>query len=142
MGRHLFFNRGSLLEEKPEVNLTPLIDVVFVILIMFILVAPLLDIDNVDLADASGAPKETITITQEMSEITIYVHRDNTVTFNKQPVSIDRLKELLKESKKRYPKARPQIFHDRKANFGTYQSIKNAVEGAGFEEMDIVLKPS
>ena len=32
--------------EEPVVNLTPLIDVVFVILIMFILVAPLLEADR------------------------------------------------------------------------------------------------
>ena len=40
--------------EEPEVNLTPLIDIVFVILIVFIVIAPLLQIEQVQLADASS----------------------------------------------------------------------------------------
>ncbi|MBM3184115.1 MAG: hypothetical protein FJZ64_02270, partial [Chlamydiae bacterium] len=36
--------------EEPLVNLTPLIDVVFVVLISFMLIAPILDIDSLTLA--------------------------------------------------------------------------------------------
>lgn len=47
------FSRQPTFEE-PTVNLTPLIDVVFVILIMFIVIAPLLDLDRIELAQAVG----------------------------------------------------------------------------------------
>ena len=52
------------------------------------------------------------------------------------------LVDYLKQAKKRYPQAKPQIFHDKKAHFGTYQAIKNAAEAAGFQQMDIILKPA
>ncbi len=39
------------------------------------------------------------------------------------------------------PESRPQIFHDKNAKFGTYQTVKNALEAAGFSEMDLILKP-
>ncbi len=42
----------------------------------------------------------------------------------------------------RYPRARPQLYHNRNAHFGTYQSVKNATEMAGFTQLDIILKPS
>ena len=45
--------------EEPQINLTPLIDVVFVILIMFILIAPILELDRIDLADAGGSQLNT-----------------------------------------------------------------------------------
>jgi biopolymer transport protein ExbD len=128
--------------EEPVVNLTPLIDVVFVILIMFIVVAPLLELDRVELADAALDPLEGSIAVQENSPISIHVRKDNTVWFGKQKVSTQELTEQLIKAKARYPHARPQLFHDRSAHFGTYQSVKNAAEAAGFEQMDVVLKPS
>ncbi len=135
--------KGSLKQiEEPTVNLTPLIDVVFVILIMFIVIAPLLELDKVELASATSDPHEGTTAVKESSPISIHVRKDNTIWFNKQLVTVEQLPGLLTEYKKRYPKAQPQLYHDRSAHFGTYQSIKNALESAGFTQLDIVLKPS
>ncbi len=128
--------------EQPTVNLTPLIDVVFVVLIIFILIAPLLEMENIQLADASLNPKDFKAMTQEAGPFVIYVTRDNGIIFNKMPVSLERLTDLLREGRQLHPKAIPQVFHDKNASFGTYQSVKNAIETAGFEEMDIVLKPA
>jgi len=139
MGRRILRKAAAVPQEEPSVNLTPLIDVVFVVLIMFILIAPLLEIDKIDLAAASNNPKGREV--KDASEIAIRVAGDNSIMFNGEPVGILRLQELLTAAKRRYPGAHPQVFHDRRAEFGTYQSIKNAVEAAGFEEMDVVLKP-
>ncbi|QLH36451.1 MAG: biopolymer transporter ExbD [Parachlamydiaceae bacterium] len=128
--------------EEPAVNLTPLIDVVFVILIMFIVIAPLLELDKVELADAASDSHEGTSAVQESSPISIHVRKDNTILFNKQQVNPEQLTALLREAKMRYPKAQPQLYHDRHAHFGTYQSVKNAAETAGFTQLDVVLKPS
>lgn len=128
--------------EEPPVNLTPLIDVVFVILIMFILVAPLLELERVELADGPRIHQESSTSVQETSPIALHVNRDNSILFNSEKVSLQQLPNLLKQARKKYPTAKPQLFHDRRAYFGTYQSVKNAVEEAGFSQMDIILKPS
>ena len=127
---------------EPTVNLTPLIDVVFVILIMFIVVAPLLELDRVDLADAATDLRDTAITVQETSPISIHVRKDNTIQFNQKFVTASELKVQLKQAKKRYPNVRPQLFHDKRAHFGTYQAVKNAAEEAGFKQLDIILKPS
>lgn len=128
--------------EEPAINLTPLIDVVFVILIMFILVAPLLELDRVELAAAPGGSAEGVISVQEKGPLSIHVKKDNSVWLNQEKISIEQLAQRLRLAKANYPKARPQLFHDKQAQFGTYQSVKNAVESAGFEQMDIILKPS
>jgi biopolymer transport protein ExbD len=128
--------------EEPAVNLTPLIDVVFVILIMFILVAPLLELDRVELAQASVRPASGEVSVQESGPIAIHVEKDNTIIFNHRPVSAAQLETLLKQAKKEYPEARPQVFHDYRGHFGVYQTIKNAAEMAGYEQIDIILKPA
>lgn len=129
--------------EEPLINLTPLIDVVFVILIAFIVVAPLLELDRIELADAaSHLPQHPSVSVQEASPISIYVRQDNAILINGNPVNVEQLITYLKHAKKQFPHAKPQLFHDKKAHFGTYQSVKNAAEAAGFTQMDIILNPS
>ena len=139
-GRSLLSNRFA--DEEPTVNLTPLIDVVFVILIMFIVIAPLLELDRVDLADAPLSSLGQGYSVQDSSPITIHVLEDNTIRYNDRVVSPAELSACLLEAKRLHPHVRPQVFHDRKAHFGTYQAVKNAVQAAGYLQMDIILKPS
>ena len=122
-----------------DVDLTPLIDVVFVVLIMFIIVAPMLEIDKIQLAQ--GAAREQVETTQ-MGAVAIQVREDNTIWINKHEVSQESLLPLLKALYQKNPKLNPQLFQDKKAQFGVYQKVKNAVEEAGFEELEVVLEPS
>ncbi len=136
-----FSPSGSV--DEPLINLTPLIDVVFVILIAFIVVAPLLELDRIELADAtSHLPQHPSISVQEASPITIHVRQDNAILINGNPVNFEQLTAYLKQAKKQYPHAKPQLFHDKKAHFGTYQSVKNAAEAAGFTQMDVILNPA
>lgn len=127
--------------ETPEINLTALIDVVFVILIMFILIAPMLDIDRVDLASSAGHKEEKNAIDNN-HPIILHVYADNRISLNKKQVTLKELPAILSEAFKEHPKVRPVVYHDKDATFGTYQAVKNAVENAGFSEMDLILKPS
>jgi biopolymer transport protein ExbD len=127
--------------DEPIVNLTPLIDVVFVVLIMFIVVAPLLEMEEVALAD--GTPKASMDLQQLQKghPISITVKHDNTIWLNGRIVTPEVLQSLCREAKGNYPRATPLLFHDKKASFGTYQSVKGAVERAGYQELDVVLRP-
>ncbi len=127
--------------EESLLNVTPLIDVVFVLLITFIMIAPILKFDRIDLATAKEKIKEEKIPSQNRNSITIRVFDDNTITLNNRSISEKELLQTLITLKKTHPKEIPIIFHDKKAAFGTYQTIKNALENAGFEEMDILLKP-
>lgn len=129
------------LEDDANVNLTPLIDVVFVVLIMFILVAPLVEIDRIHLAGAGNEKKADMTSFHENGEIKIHVYKDNTIWLNGVPIELIDLTKELTQLHHINPTISPQIFHDREAYFGTYQSVKNAAEAAGFESLDVILKP-
>lgn len=127
--------------EEPLINLTPLIDVVFVVLISFMLIAPILSIDSVDLAlSGPGSQKESPSV--ESSAIAISVRSDNSIWMQGRSLTLPQLELQLKDLKKRHPKAVPQLAQDTKAQFGTYQAVKNALEAAGFEQMDVILKPN
>jgi biopolymer transport protein ExbD len=123
--------------DEPLINLTPLIDVVFVVLITFMLIAPVLDMDSVDLATSDGSEKKEL----QTGPISISVHADNSIWFQGQKWTLAQLETRLREEKKRHPRATPQLIHDKQAQFGTYQSVKNTLERLGFEQMDVILKP-
>ena len=126
--------------EEPTINITALIDVVFVILIMFIVVAPLLEIDRVDLAQGPAAREEVIPL-KNSTDITISVDKENKIKLNNVPINIHQLEGLLKEARRQNPYAKTQLYHDQEASFGTYQKVKNAAETAGFEALDVIVKP-
>jgi len=125
--------------EEPIINLTPLIDVVFVVLIIFIIIAPMLELDRVELASAAPAKQSTA---PDSTTFTIHVHQDNTIWFNGKCVTAEQLTKLLKDVKRQGDRRIPQLFQDKRAAFGTYQNVKNAVEIAGFEQLDVILKPN
>ena len=127
--------------EEIHINLTPLIDVVFVVLITFILIAPMLELDRVQLATGINKENRESNFVQEGCPVTLHVREDNTILFNNRLVAQKELLEILQAAHKNHPKVTPQVFHDKKANFGTYQMIKNTVELAGFEQMDVILQP-
>ncbi len=129
-------------EDQPAVNLTPLVDVVFSILIMFIVIAPMLNLDQVDLAAGPSESMDADISLRESGPIAIHVHKDNTIWVNKKLIDSLHLPELLKREKQRNPEATPRLFHDRRAQFGTYQTVKNALEAAGFKQLDVILKPA
>lgn len=135
MKEHLFAEEGL---DNPEINLTPLIDVVFVILIMFIVVVPLLEVDRVELAYGKAqASNERAT----NEGLTMHVYKDNSLTLEGNILSLEELAPRLVIAKGRQKSKKLTLFHDKNASFGTYQAIKQIAESVGFEELDVVLKP-
>lgn len=135
--------RRIYIEENADegmVNLTPLIDVVFVVLIMFILVAPLVDVDRIVLAEAPQK-QESIGAVEPSASIVIHVYADNTVHLNHKQVLLHDLKTQLLEVKRLHPGSIPTLYQDSASPFGTYQKVKNALEAAGFDQLDLVLQP-
>jgi biopolymer transport protein ExbD len=127
----------QLSSEENLVNLTPLIDVVFVVLILFILIAPMVEADRVQLSFISSELTHPI---HENTVAAIYVHEDNSIWINRQRISEKQLLSYLKDLHKKQGNIPVQLFHDKRAQFGIYQSVKNAAELAGFEQLDVIVK--
>ncbi len=127
-------------EAEPSINLTPLIDVVFVILIVFILVAPLLKLERIALAPASSG--ETVRSVEVTSPITVYVRDDDSIWLGDARIDLHRLSIALEEARAQHPNVTPQLIQDQNSHFGVYQQVKNSFENVGFEEVELILKPS
>lgn len=131
------FSHQDTSSEENLVNLTPLIDVVFVVLILFILIAPMVEADRVQLSFFSSELTHPI---HENTAEAIYVHEDNSIWLNQKKISEEQLLNCLKDLHQKKGNIPVQLFHDKRAQFGVYQSVKNAAELAGFEQLDVIVK--
>ena len=128
--------RRHRVDEEPQVNLTPLVDVVFVVLITFMIIAPILNTDHVELAPGGIQTKSDA----KSSPLSITLRADDTLIFQGKGISLQNLKAVLKAEKTRFPQEIPQLIADKKSHFGSYQEVKNLLEECGFEQMDIILQ--
>ena len=123
-------------EETPLINLTPLIDVVFVLLIGCIIAATFINIQNISLAEGHGSTMEC-----SVKDIIISVYKDHSILLNQKLVSFLELEIQLKELKKISPNSIPLLIQDGETSFRLYQKIKSTIENVGFNEFDVALLP-
>lgn len=135
MSRRMPPSRDDLSFDEPLINLTALIDVIFVLLITFMILAPILNVEHVELAQKGASTKTKA----HQAVLSIFIKADDRLVFEGKELSFVELKTCLQ--KKSYNKeVIPQVLVDQKSHFGLYQNVKNLLEDCGFSEMDLVLK--
>lgn len=128
--------RRRSISEEPLINLTPLIDVVFVVLIVFILVAPMVNIDPISLAPKTQAQSRAI---DEKKQLVLRLHADGTLAIGRKVIPESKREKALADLMRADKKA--LLLCDKRATFGSYQAVKDALESAGFEELEIAVSP-
>ncbi|BAE80812.1 energy transducer [Chlamydia felis Fe/C-56] len=125
-------------EEDPSVNLTPLIDIVFVILMAFMIAMPLIRLDSIALAP--GAENHKVLGENNEPQTIIKVFADRTITLNDRALSLGELKTQLSLLHQQHPNRVPLLLQDGETPFKLYQEVKTTIESAGFHELHIALK--
>jgi biopolymer transport protein ExbD/biopolymer transport protein TolR len=119
-----------------DINITPFVDVVLVLLIIFMLTAPILQ-SGIDVA----VPK-TKTV-KEISEerLVITIDRKQHVFLGNDPININEIAGRLQQ-KVRDPE-RQSIFlrSDEEVPFGAFATVMDAVKQAGITNVSIVTQP-
>ncbi|HTD55002.1 MAG TPA: biopolymer transporter ExbD [Silvibacterium sp.] len=119
-----------------EINITPLVDVVLVLLVIFMLTAPVLQSGIEVAVPKTKTVKE---ITEQRQVVTI--NRDQEVFLGDKPVNLADLPSRL---------ARPgvdaahQVIYveaDERVPFGAFASVMDAVKQAGITNISIVTQP-
>ncbi|NUQ30549.1 MAG: biopolymer transporter ExbD [Acidobacteriaceae bacterium] len=131
-----FSNSGKTQTSLAEINMTPLIDVVLVLLLIFMLTAPVLQ-SGIDVA----VPKTRSVnqVTEERQVVTI--NKDQQVFLQDKVVNIHELPTLLRAGSANPSKKIIYLRADERVPFGAFASVMDAVKQAGITNISIVTQP-
>jgi biopolymer transport protein ExbD/biopolymer transport protein TolR len=119
-----------------EINITPLVDVVLVLLVIFMISAPVLQ-SGIEVA----VPK-TKTV-REITEqrLVVTIDREQRVFLGDQPINLAELPSRLKTPGNDDAKKVIYLRADEKVPFGAFASVMDAVKQAGITNISIVTQP-
>jgi biopolymer transport protein TolR len=130
-----FSSRGRTQTALADINITPLVDVVLVLLLIFMLTAPVLQSGIV------VAVPHTRTVNQLTEEhMVVTIDKDQNVFLQDKQVNIHQLASLLADN----PKETKRVVYvraDEKVPFGAFASVMDAVKQAGITDISIVTQP-
>jgi biopolymer transport protein TolR len=123
-------NRGML----SDINVTPFVDVMLVLLIIFMVTAPLLQqgIDvNLPQAKGKDLPPE--------ERITLIVKKDGIIFMNDKPMSMSEIKQKLTA----ISKLNPNVFlkADKDVSYGFVVQVMSDIKEAGIEKLGMITEP-
>lgn len=118
-----------------EINVTPLVDVMLVLLIIFMVTAPLLQqgIDvNLPKAKGKDMPPE--------ERVALVIRRDMKIYMNDTPVSVPDMRRKLEAMSK----MNPNVFlkADKDVPYGFVVEVMGEIKEAGIEKLGMVTEPA
>lgn len=119
-----------------EINIIPLVDVVLVLLIIFMVTAPMLyrgmDVKLPTSQSNTIKPDERLVLT---------IERDQKVYLDKDPVSLEQLEFKLKQAKRNNADVSIYLRADQAVPYGTVVRVMDEIKRAGIEKLGMVTDP-
>ena len=124
-------------EVMNEINMTPLVDVMLVLLIIFIITVPVMKhAVNIDLPRATNQPEDTKPQTVRLS-----VASDGSYYWNENKVTDDAMAAMLKEEGAKDPQPELHIRGDKDVRYERVAQAMAAAQQAGVRKIGFVTDP-
>ncbi len=117
-----------------DINVTPFVDVMLVLLVIFMVTAPLMQ-QGVDVNLPKAKGKEL----PPDERISLVIKRDRTVYMNDTPVSMAEMKQKLEA----ISKLNPNVFlkADKDVPYGLVVEVMGEIKEAGIEKLGMITEP-
>ncbi|AQS84879.1 MAG: protein TolR [Acetobacter aceti] len=128
--------RGSRRRGRPmsDINVTPLVDVMLVLLIIFMVTSPMMTSGvNVDLPKTDAKPVNTDT-----KPITVSIKADGSIYLGDNPVSADELVNQLKAAAQNDQEHRIFVRGDAHIDYGKVMQVMGQITAGGFTHVALL----
>jgi biopolymer transport protein TolR len=129
-------SNGRTQTAMSDINVTPLVDVVLVLLIIFMVTAPVLQSGIEVSVPKTRTVKE---ITEE--RMVISINKQQRVFLGNDPITINEIKAKLRQRIRDPQNQSVFIRADEDVPFGAFATVMDAVKGAGITNVSIVTQP-
>jgi len=120
-----------------EINITPFVDVMLVLLIIFMVTAPMMVQGvNVMLPESSSGP-----ISSEDNHLVVSIDQDGKIYINDLNVTSDFLGEKLKKILENRSGKEVFLRADKRVSYGVVVSVMSEIKGAGVEKLGMLTEP-
>ena len=128
---------GRRYQPMAEINVTPFVDVMLVLLVVFMVTAPLLTIGvKVDL------PRAEADVIQGSDEpLTVSINDVGQIYVQEAPVTVDELAPRLRAITGTNPDIRIFVRGDANVNYGLVMAVMGAINTAGFTKVALITLP-
>ena len=117
-----------------QINVVPLVDIMLVLLVIFMVTAPILQQGvTVDLPQAKAGA-----LSGEQEQLVITLEKDGKLFLNDNPITEDQLTEKLEAVAKLRPDKQVFLRADRTVQYGAVVRIMAAIRGAGVQSLGMV----
>jgi len=117
-----------------DINVTPFVDVMLVLLIVFMVTAPLLSAGvPVDLPQANAKP-----LALEKEPVTVSINAQGKIFVKDQEVEMDNLIDRLTAAVNNDLDQRIYVRGDKTASYGAIMQVMGSINGAGFTHIGLV----
>lgn len=121
-------------EVLSEINVTPLVDVMLVLLVVFIVTAPLLT-NSIPI----NLPKtESVAPVEQKDPLVVSIDGQGKLFINKDEIQPDLLENNLKAAKEKAPDVRVQLQADNGVNYGEVARAMASIERAGITKLSVI----
>lgn len=132
-------SRRRAFRPMSDINVTPFVDVMLVLLVVFMVAAPLLTAGvPIDLPDSEAKPLND----QDNKPLEVTIGKDGDIFVGETEVKRDRLVKLLASLTNNDPERRIYIRADKSMDYGKVMDILGAINGAGFKKVALISEPS
>ncbi|SEM22636.1 protein TolR [Halomonas caseinilytica] len=137
------FNRMDRRRPMNEINVVPFIDVMLVLLVIFMITAPMLT-QGVDV-DLPQTVSEPIEDTEDRDPIIVSVDREGqyfvSLGGDETQVSLDELSERVIVLMERHPDTRVLVRGDRNVSYGQVVTLMGTLQTAGVANVGLISEP-
>ena len=120
-----------------EINMTPLVDVMLVLLIVFMVTIPVLNhAVKVTLPQAASQPQDL-----QPAHIDVSVRADGTVYWNKTPMNADQVKAAISTAAAQSPQPEIHLYADRAVRYEAVADLMSAIQANGLTKLGFVTQP-
>ena len=120
-----------------DINVTPMVDVMLVLLIIFMVITPMLQKGvSVDMAKVNNPmPMEDA---DKEDALLVSITRDNKLYFGSDSITLDNLTSKVKDRLANKPDKRVYVKADMRARFGGVVEVVDAVRAAGVDDLGLL----